>query len=188
MVINDMIQLSAAISLHVLSYIFPVMNVSVCTVLVLIAFLLSINTPLNLAGMAVERYIAICDPLRHSQICTVRRTYTLIALICIDASAEDETFGRLVNDDPMPNTKMKKLVVKNRPHLCLFALRDILPGEEITYDYGGHDLYWRHNANQGNVCHHFNQIANFLGHDVRVHRNYYRSPEATIQLAKVSKL
>ncbi|XP_066558961.1 odorant receptor 131-2-like [Amia ocellicauda] len=86
MVINDMIQLSVAISLHVLTYIFPVMNVSVCTVLVLIAIFTSINTPLNLAGMAVERYIAICDPLRHSQICTVRRTYTLIALIwCVGA-------------------------------------------------------------------------------------------------------
>ncbi|XP_066558959.1 odorant receptor 131-2-like [Amia ocellicauda] len=85
-VINDMIYLSAAISLHVLTYIFPVMNVSVCTVLVIIAFLLSINNPLNLAGMAVERYIAICEPLRHSQICTVRRTYTLIALIwCVGA-------------------------------------------------------------------------------------------------------
>ncbi|XP_066558963.1 odorant receptor 131-2-like [Amia ocellicauda] len=86
MVINDMIQLSAAISLHVLTYIFPLMNVSICTVLVLIAIFTSINTPLNLAGMAVERYIAICEPLRHSQICTVRRTYTLIALIwCVGA-------------------------------------------------------------------------------------------------------
>lgn len=31
--------------------------------------------------MAVERYIAVCQPLQHSQICTVQRTYTLIALI-----------------------------------------------------------------------------------------------------------
>ncbi|KAJ8412134.1 hypothetical protein AAFF_G00144010 [Aldrovandia affinis] len=31
--------------------------------------------------MAVERYIAICDPLYHPQICTVRRTYVLIAII-----------------------------------------------------------------------------------------------------------
>ena len=31
-------------------------------------------------------------------------------------------------------------------------------------------------------------LANFLGHDIRVHRELYRLPEATIQVAKVSKL
>ncbi|KAL0970083.1 hypothetical protein UPYG_G00236930 [Umbra pygmaea] len=32
------------------------------------------------------------------------------------------------------------------------------------------------------------QLANFLGHDIRVHREYYRLPESTLQLAKMSKL
>ncbi|XP_039672042.1 uncharacterized protein LOC120568538 [Perca fluviatilis] len=31
-------------------------------------------------------------------------------------------------------------------------------------------------------------LANFLGHDIRVHRQYYRLPEGTMQLAKVSKV
>ncbi|XP_056310731.1 uncharacterized protein LOC130222127 [Danio aesculapii] len=31
-------------------------------------------------------------------------------------------------------------------------------------------------------------IANFLGHDIRVHRQYYRLPEGTLQLAKISKV
>lgn len=31
-------------------------------------------------------------------------------------------------------------------------------------------------------------LATFAGHDIRVHRNYYRLPEETIELAKVSKL
>ncbi|XP_030840561.1 uncharacterized protein LOC100891548 [Strongylocentrotus purpuratus] len=31
-------------------------------------------------------------------------------------------------------------------------------------------------------------LANFLGHDVRVHRQFYRLPEETVQLAKVSKI
>ena len=42
---------------------------------------LSRNSPLNLAGMAVERYIAVCRPLHHVRMCTVRRAYALIALI-----------------------------------------------------------------------------------------------------------
>lgn len=36
--------------------------------------------------------------------------------------------------------------------------------------------------------HELNQVADFLGHDIRVHREYYRLPEATTQLAKISKL
>ncbi|XP_023805402.1 uncharacterized protein LOC111946283 isoform X2 [Oryzias latipes] len=31
-------------------------------------------------------------------------------------------------------------------------------------------------------------LADFLGHDIRVHRQYYRLPEGTMQLAKVSKV
>lgn len=32
------------------------------------------------------------------------------------------------------------------------------------------------------------QLADFLGHDIRVHRQYYRLPQGTLQLAKMSKL
>ncbi|CAL8373927.1 unnamed protein product, partial [Boreogadus saida] len=63
---------------------------------------------------------------------------------CIDAAREDGSLGRLVNDDHIhPNCKMKKVITEGKPHLCLFALRDIKSGEEITYDYGGTDWPWR---------------------------------------------
>ncbi|KAL6467410.1 hypothetical protein MHYP_G00252140 [Metynnis hypsauchen] len=62
----------------------------------------------------------------------------------IDAARDDGSLGRLVNDDHInPNCKMKRLIVEGRPHLCLFALRDITPGEELTYDYGDADCPWR---------------------------------------------
>lgn len=32
------------------------------------------------------------------------------------------------------------------------------------------------------------QLANFLGHDIRIHRKFYRLPEKTLQLAKISKV
>jgi len=32
------------------------------------------------------------------------------------------------------------------------------------------------------------QLANFMGHDLRIHRQHYRLPEATLQLAKISKV
>lgn len=32
------------------------------------------------------------------------------------------------------------------------------------------------------------QLADFLGHDIRIHRKYYRLPEGTLQLAKITKV
>lgn len=32
------------------------------------------------------------------------------------------------------------------------------------------------------------QVAKFMGYDIRVHREYYRLSENTLQLAKISKL
>uniref|UniRef100_A0A8C1V8L6 G-protein coupled receptors family 1 profile domain-containing protein n=1 Tax=Cyprinus carpio TaxID=7962 RepID=A0A8C1V8L6_CYPCA len=40
-------------------------------------------TPLSLAGMAIERLIAICKPLHHAQICTHERTHIFICLIWV---------------------------------------------------------------------------------------------------------
>ncbi|KAI4793452.1 hypothetical protein KUCAC02_032708 [Chaenocephalus aceratus] len=65
-------------------------------------------------------------------------------LWCVDAAKENESLGRLVNDDHRnPTAKMKRLSVQGKPHLCLFADRDISPGEEITYNYGDSDWPWR---------------------------------------------
>ncbi|XP_041944902.1 uncharacterized protein LOC121706875 isoform X6 [Alosa sapidissima] len=63
---------------------------------------------------------------------------------CIDAARDDNSFGRLVNDDHLnPNSRMTRITVKGEPHLCLFAIRQIQPGEEITYNYGDMDWPWR---------------------------------------------
>ncbi|XP_059185932.1 odorant receptor 131-2-like [Centropristis striata] len=81
LVVNDMIQVTLTIMLFIISYILYKINVSVCCTFILIALFATENTPLNLACMAVECYIAICLPLRHVQICTVKRTLLLIGLI-----------------------------------------------------------------------------------------------------------
>ncbi|XP_058488294.1 odorant receptor 131-2-like [Solea solea] len=81
LVINDIILLTMFTLLQVLSYIVFTLNVSLCMVLLIIAVSASINNPLTLAVMAVECYVAICFPLRHTQICTVRKTYMVIGVI-----------------------------------------------------------------------------------------------------------
>ncbi|XP_068121952.1 odorant receptor 131-2-like [Hyperolius riggenbachi] len=40
-------------------------------------------TPYNLAVMALERYVAICFPLRHGLLCTPRRSYFAIAIMWV---------------------------------------------------------------------------------------------------------
>ncbi|KAM4741241.1 odorant receptor 131-2-like [Anableps anableps] len=81
LVLNDMIQLTISISLFVFSYVFYRINTSICCFIVTLAVFTTVNTPLNLALMAVECYIAVCFPLRHSELCTIKRTYFLIGCI-----------------------------------------------------------------------------------------------------------
>lgn len=76
-----MMQLFMSTFLHVISYILYTINTSFCLILLIITILTTLNTPLNLASMAVECYIAICIPLRHGQICTVKKTRIVIGLI-----------------------------------------------------------------------------------------------------------
>lgn len=63
--------------------------------------------------------------------------------------------GRLVND-ALPNKAncncvMRKMKVGSRIHLALYALRDIMIGEELRYDYGVKDLPWRSLCAEGIV-------------------------------------
>ncbi|XP_040060634.1 odorant receptor 131-2-like [Gasterosteus aculeatus] len=81
LVVNDMIQLTLTVLLFVLSYTVYRLKVSVCCIFTLLALFTTENTPLNLACMAVECYIAVCFPLRHALICTVRRTLMLIGFM-----------------------------------------------------------------------------------------------------------
>lgn len=81
LVFNDMIQLTTSISLFVFTYAFHTFYVSLCCLLIVPAILTTQNTPLNLAFMAAECYIAVCVPLRYNYICTVKRTYIVIGII-----------------------------------------------------------------------------------------------------------
>ncbi|XP_059926341.1 odorant receptor 131-2-like [Gadus macrocephalus] len=81
MVINDTVQLTLTILLFLLSYTLYHINVCLCSFITLLALFTTENTPLNLSCMALECYVAVCRPLHHARICTVRRTYLFIGLI-----------------------------------------------------------------------------------------------------------
>ncbi|XP_055070232.2 odorant receptor 131-2-like [Misgurnus anguillicaudatus] len=81
LVMNDMLMVLITVIIFVMAYAWSNVPLPFCFILLIIASTTHKNTPLTLAGMAIERYIAICKPLHHPQICTVRRTYILISLI-----------------------------------------------------------------------------------------------------------
>ncbi|XP_030274872.1 odorant receptor 131-2-like [Sparus aurata] len=80
LVINDIILLTLSTLIQVLSYIVFTLNVSLCIFLLMISIPATLNNPVTLAVMAVECYIAICLPLHHTQICTVKKAYVVIGL------------------------------------------------------------------------------------------------------------
>ncbi|XP_068171952.1 odorant receptor 131-2-like [Antennarius striatus] len=81
LVLNDMIQVMLTVILYVISYTIHKIKFSICCFIILITLFATENTPLNVACMAIECYIAIRFPLRHSRICTIKKTLTLIGLI-----------------------------------------------------------------------------------------------------------
>ncbi|XP_043102151.1 odorant receptor 131-2-like [Puntigrus tetrazona] len=81
LIINDIITLSVSVILFVFIYLLPKMNVAICCIFILIGSSAYRNTPLNLAGMAIERFVAVCYPLHHAQVCTIQNTKILIGII-----------------------------------------------------------------------------------------------------------
>lgn len=81
LVLNDMIQLTMSISLFIFSYAFNTIHVALCCFFILPAIITTQNTPLNLAFMAAECYIAVCIPLRYNCICTGNRAYFVIGIM-----------------------------------------------------------------------------------------------------------
>ncbi|XP_029006435.2 odorant receptor 131-2-like [Betta splendens] len=128
LVINDMIQLTLTVSLVVISYTINKISVSVCCILILLALMTTENSPLNLACMAVERYIAICHPLHHLQICTVRRTRILVGLMWVttSVSALPDLFITLATQ-PLSFFHSQLLCLRQNvfPNLIIVQKRDI---------------------------------------------------------------
>ncbi len=58
--------------------------------------------------------------------------------MCIDAGVEDGSLGRLINHSKRNQNILPRKHV-SRPVIEFVALRDILPGEELLYDYGEDD-------------------------------------------------
>ncbi|XP_030274893.1 odorant receptor 131-2-like [Sparus aurata] len=81
LVFNDMNQLTTTISLFIVTYNFRTIYVYHCCLLMVPAIMTTQNTPLNIAFIAAECYIAVCIPLRYNNLCSVKRTYIVIGIM-----------------------------------------------------------------------------------------------------------
>uniref|UniRef100_H2ZZJ5 G-protein coupled receptors family 1 profile domain-containing protein n=1 Tax=Latimeria chalumnae TaxID=7897 RepID=H2ZZJ5_LATCH len=79
MLVNDTLQLAVAVLLLWITELHAKIPLPVCHFLVALTGSAYLITPLNLAAMSLERYVAICVPLRHAEICQVGRTWIVIA-------------------------------------------------------------------------------------------------------------
>lgn len=70
--------------------------------------------------------------------------YCLI-FFSIDAEGVTNRICHFANDaDKDANSVMKLKVFNDKEYLCLYAVKDIRPGEEIQYNYGDKEnLWWR---------------------------------------------
>ncbi|XP_016535939.1 olfactory receptor 52A1-like [Poecilia formosa] len=83
LVLNKTLQLILSISLYLFANSYFTIYVSLCMFILLPAILTTRNTPVNLACMAAECYISVCIPLRHGNICTVKKTYIAIGIMWV---------------------------------------------------------------------------------------------------------
>ncbi|XP_075053734.1 odorant receptor 131-2-like [Mixophyes fleayi] len=81
MLVNDLAFLAISFFLFTSSVYYLYMPLSVCYIIVSFSTCAFRITPYNLAVMSLERYVAICHPLRHAQLCTAQRSSAAIAIM-----------------------------------------------------------------------------------------------------------
>lgn len=91
LLLTDSLQLLVTMLLYIFAVTMVRMISYACVIVILLAALTVKMSPLILAVMSLERYVAICFPLRHADIATTRRTGMAIAVMWTVASLESFT-------------------------------------------------------------------------------------------------
>uniref|UniRef100_A0A8D3CVK5 G-protein coupled receptors family 1 profile domain-containing protein n=2 Tax=Scophthalmus maximus TaxID=52904 RepID=A0A8D3CVK5_SCOMX len=81
LVMADTLQMTLSQLLYLLAVCRVVLTYPVCGLLVMVANLTNEISPLTLVVMSLERYVAVCYPLRHAAIVTIRNTAVAVAVV-----------------------------------------------------------------------------------------------------------
>lgn len=83
---TDTVHIALSLLLFLLAVCRLKLTMYVCGLLTMISVFVESIAPLTLAAMSVERYVAVCFPLRHAGLVTVRNTGAAIAAVWIFCS------------------------------------------------------------------------------------------------------
>ncbi|XP_026169918.1 odorant receptor 131-2-like [Mastacembelus armatus] len=79
--LSDSLLLFMSDILLILTHFNFTMHVWLCVIMCVLVFLYLTVTPVTLTAMTLERYVAICMPLHHAELCNIRRTKHCILII-----------------------------------------------------------------------------------------------------------
>ncbi|XP_041850943.1 odorant receptor 131-2-like [Melanotaenia boesemani] len=81
MLLSDCLCLIITDFLLILSYFSITIQTWWCVLIAIVSSVYTFVTPLTLTAMSLERYVAICMPLRHAKLCSTRNTLHLALII-----------------------------------------------------------------------------------------------------------
>ncbi|XP_040902756.1 odorant receptor 131-2-like [Toxotes jaculatrix] len=79
--LSDSLLLFMSDVLLIFTYFYLTMQVWLCIIISIPILLYLVVTPVTLTAMTLERYVAICVPLRHGELCSTRNTMRSILII-----------------------------------------------------------------------------------------------------------
>ncbi|KAM9359572.1 odorant receptor 131-2-like [Symphorus nematophorus] len=79
--LSDSLILFMSDILLILTHFECTLEVWLCIIISVVVFLYVMVTPVTLTAMTLERYVAICMPLRHAELCSTRSTMHCILII-----------------------------------------------------------------------------------------------------------
>ncbi|XP_067452014.1 odorant receptor 131-2-like [Thunnus thynnus] len=79
--LSDSLILIISDILLILSYFRFTMQIGMCVIMSFVVILYTFVTPVTLTAMTLERFVAICMPLRHAELCSTRSALQCILII-----------------------------------------------------------------------------------------------------------
>ncbi|XP_012715900.2 odorant receptor 131-2-like [Fundulus heteroclitus] len=86
MLLSDSFVLIISDVLLIVNYFQFSIQIWLCTIISVVTLLYVMATPVTLTAMTLERYVAICLPMRHAELCSTRRSVHCILIIHVVSS------------------------------------------------------------------------------------------------------
>ncbi|XP_034540124.1 odorant receptor 131-2-like [Notolabrus celidotus] len=123
----DTLQMAVCQILYILSTCRIMLLYPVCGILVMFTYLTTEISPLTLVVMSLERYVAVCHPLRHAAVVNIRNTG--VAIFTVWALGLLNILTRVIFLSSFPFEDLESLQMKQ---ICNALFLFLVP---ISYDY-----------------------------------------------------